>query len=100
LLVTSVKRPSDELRVTFLAVGHGGCTVLETPDGRVLVYDAGAMGGSEVTRRHIAPYLWSRGHRRIDELFLSHADLDHFNGVTALLERFAVGPITCAPSLH
>ncbi|HWY88178.1 MAG TPA: ComEC/Rec2 family competence protein, partial [Gemmataceae bacterium] len=27
---------------TFLAVGHGGCTVVETADGRVLLYDAGA----------------------------------------------------------
>jgi len=41
-----VKPAPDELRVTFVAVGHGGCTVLETPDGRVLLYDAGAMGGS------------------------------------------------------
>jgi competence protein ComEC len=62
----------DELRCTFLAVGHGGCAVLETPDGRVLLYDAGALGGPEVTRRHIAPFLWSRGIRRIDEVLLSH----------------------------
>jgi competence protein ComEC len=62
-----------ELRCTFLAVGHGGCTVLETPDGRVLVYDAGALGGPEVTRRQIAPFLWHRGIRRIDEVLLSHA---------------------------
>ena len=51
---------SDELRCTFLAVGHGGAIVLETPDGRTLLYDAGAMGGPEVTQRHIAPFLWSR----------------------------------------
>jgi competence protein ComEC len=94
----ALKTTSDELRVTFLAVGHGGCTILETPDGRTLVYDAGAMGGPEVTRRYIAPYLWSRGVRRIDELFLSHADLDHFNGVSDLLERFPVGQVTCTPS--
>ncbi|MBL8798959.1 MAG: ComEC/Rec2 family competence protein [Planctomycetia bacterium] len=89
--------PTDELRCTFLAVGHGGCTVLEI-DGRVLLYDAGAMNGPEVTARHIAPYLWSRGIRRIDEVFLSHADLDHFNGLPALLERFAVGQVTGTPT--
>jgi competence protein ComEC len=90
--------PSDELRCTFLAVGHGGCTVLEMPDGRVLLYDAGAIAGPDVTRRQIAPFLWSRGIRRIDEVFLSHADLDHFNGLPALLERFAVGQVTCTPT--
>lgn len=100
LIGPSYLRSGNELRVTFLAVGHGGCTVLETPDGRVLVYDAGAMGGPEVSRRQIAPFLWSRGHRRIDELFLSHADLDHFNGVPDLLDRFEVGLVTCTPSFE
>jgi competence protein ComEC len=90
--------PPDELRCTFLAVGHGGCAVLETPDGRTFLYDAGALGGPDVTRRQIAPYLWYRGIRRIDEVFLSHADLDHFNGLPALLDRFAVGQVTCTPS--
>jgi competence protein ComEC len=89
---------ADELRCTFLAVGKGGCTVLETPDGRTLLYDAGAVNGPEVTRRQIAPFLWSRGIRRIDELFLSHADLDHFNGLKDLLDRFAVGQVTCTPT--
>src|SRR5438128_7169068 len=91
-LANSAARPrADELRCTFLAVGHGGCVVLETADGRTLLYDVGSLGGPEMTRRHLAPFLWQRGIRRIDEVFLSHADLDHFNGLTALLERFALG---------
>jgi competence protein ComEC len=87
-----------ELRCTFVAVGHGGCTVIETPTGRVLVYDAGAATGPDVTRRHIAPFLWSRGIRRIDDLILSHADLDHFNGVPQLAERFAIGRVLTTPT--
>jgi competence protein ComEC len=91
-------RGTDELRCTFLAVGHGGCTVIETPDRRVLLYDAGAITGPEVTHQQIAPFLWSRGIRRIDELFISHADLDHFNGIPALLDRFVVAQISCTPT--
>jgi competence protein ComEC len=87
-----------ELRCTFVAVGHGGCTVIETPAGRVIVYDAGATGGPDVTRRYIAPFLWSRGIRRIDDLILSHADLDHFNGVPQLAERFAIDRVVCTPT--
>lgn len=94
----AVRVPTDELRVTMLAVGHGGCTVLETPDGRTLVYDTGTISGPEVTRRQVAPYLWHRNVRQIDELFVSHADLDHFNGLPALAERFPVGRVTCNPS--
>jgi competence protein ComEC len=84
--------------VTFLSVGHGGCTVLELPDGRVIVYDAGTMIGPDAVRRSMAPYLWHRGIRRIDELFISHADLDHYNGVNEMLRRFAVGRVTLTPS--
>ena len=98
-LVAGLVRPDPgELRVTFLAVDHGGCAVIEPPDGRVLLYDAGTTAGPDVTRRQIAPFLWSRGIRRIDEVFLSHADLDHFNGLPALLDRFAVGQITVTPT--
>jgi competence protein ComEC len=89
---------SDELRCTFLAVGRGGCAVLETPDGRTILYDAGAAGGPDVTRRQIAPFLWSRGIRRIDEVIISHADLDHFNGLPDLLERFSVGQVSVTPT--
>src|SRR2546429_6964842 len=98
LLLGAARLPSDELRCTFLAVGHGGCTVLETPDGRTLLYDAGALAGPDVTRRQIAPFLWHRGVRRVDEVLLSHADLDHFNGLPGLLERFAVGQVTWTPT--
>jgi competence protein ComEC len=98
-LIAAAARPTPkELCVTFLAVGHGGCTVIETPDGRTLLYDAGTLAGPDVTRRQIAPYLWSRGIRRIDEVFLSHADLDHFNGLAGLAERFSIGQVTCTPT--
>lgn len=98
LLSEAITLATGELRCTFLAVGHGGCTVLETPDGRTLLYDAGALGGPDVARRQIAPYLWYRGIRRIDHVFLSHADLDHFNGICALLDRFAVGSVIFTPT--
>jgi competence protein ComEC len=100
LLGAAARPPADELRCTFLAVGHGGCTVLEMPDGRTVLYDAGALRGPDVTRRQIAPFLWARGVRRIDEVFLSHGDLDHFNGLVSLLGRFAVGQVTCTPTFE
>lgn len=98
LVFSGVRRDRDEMRATFLAVGHGGCTVLELPDGRTLLYDTGAIAGPDVTRRIVAPFLWSRGIRRIDEVFLSHGDLDHFNGLPDLLQRFRVGQVTCTPT--
>ncbi|WP_020473921.1 ComEC/Rec2 family competence protein [Zavarzinella formosa] len=92
------RSPPDELRVTFLAVDHGNCTVIETPDGRVILCDTGSMIGPEITRRVIAPYLWSRGIRHVDEVMISHADLDHFNGLVSLSTRFPIGKVTLTPS--
>ncbi len=98
LVVGLQPRTSDEARVTFLAVGHGGCVVIETPDGRVLLYDTGTTAGPDAMRRVVAPFLWGRGIGRIDEVFLSHADLDHFNGLPELLRRFPVGRVTMTPT--
>jgi len=97
LLQVLPHRPG-EFRCTFVSVGHGGCTVIESPNGRVIVYDAGSTAGPDVTRRHVAPFLWSRGIRRIDELILSHGDLDHFNGVPQLADRFAIGRVISTPT--
>ncbi len=41
-------------------------------------------------QRQIAPFLWHQGIYSIDEIFISHPDLDHFNGLPSLVERFSV----------
>ncbi len=74
-------------------MGHGTCVVLETPTGETLLYDAGALGSPEYATQSIASYLWHRGIMRIDGLIISHADVDHFNAVPGLLERFRIGAI-------
>lgn len=96
--IWSLPTPPSGLRLTALYVGHGSCAIAETPEGRVLLFDAGSLGGPETANWVIAPFLWSRGHTRIDEVFLSHSDLDHFNGLPSLLDRFRVGQVTTNPS--
>jgi competence protein ComEC len=89
----------DELRCTFLSVGHGACVVLELPTGETLLYDAGSLGPPEFATQSIAGYLWERGVMRIDGIVLSHADVDHYNAVPGLLERFNVGTIYASPQM-
>jgi competence protein ComEC len=95
-LWTFVNR-SDELRCSFLAMGHGTCVVLEMPGGETLLYDAGSLGSPEFATQSVAGFLCEHGIRRIDGLILSHADVDHYNAVPGLLERFHVGSVYVTP---
>jgi competence protein ComEC len=81
----------------LLAVGHGLAIFIQTPDGRNSLYDCGRLGDPSVGRRIIAPVLWAKGVRRIDTVFLSHADEDHYNGLTDLLDRFPIGVVRAPP---
>ncbi|MCS7305113.1 MAG: ComEC/Rec2 family competence protein [Thermoguttaceae bacterium] len=75
---------------TFLSVGHGLAVVLHLPDGQTWLYDAGATAPAGRTAEIIAGYLWSRGIRQLEAVFLSHPDQDHYNALPELLERFRI----------
>lgn len=85
--------PPKTLEGEVLAVGHGQALILRTPEGATFLYDCGRMDDPGVGRRIIAPALWSRGVSRIDAVFLSHADQDHYNGLPDLMERFDIGEV-------
>lgn len=83
----------DELTCTILSVGHGSSAVIETPAGRVLLIDAGAMNRGPRAANIILNYLWSRGHRKIDGLVISHADMDHYNAAPDIMRRIPVAEL-------
>jgi competence protein ComEC len=89
----------DRLDIAFVSVGHGTCVVLQGPGGETLLYDAGSLGSPDSATRTVASYLWHRGVLHIDGIVLSHADVDHYNGVPGLLERFTVGAIYVSPMM-
>jgi competence protein ComEC len=66
---------------------------VETPDGHVLLFDAGALNRGERTADLISRFLWKRGHRQINAIILSHPDADHYNAVSSLLDRVPVGQL-------
>ena len=87
------------MQVTFLDVGHGAAIVITTPDGATLLYDAGSIGSPRFATETVSNYLWSRGIRTIDGIVISHADIDHFNAVPGLLDRFRVGRVFVSPMM-
>ncbi|MEM7807505.1 MAG: ComEC/Rec2 family competence protein, partial [Planctomycetota bacterium] len=88
------------LRVTLLAVGAGQAAVVEQPNGRVTMIDAGSISLAEPWESCIGPFLRSRGIARIDRLVLSHANLDHYNGAADLIERYGIREVVVGPGFE
>lgn len=87
-----------ELRCTVLAVGHGAAVVLELPTGETWLYDAGTVQDPLRVQQVVQGYLAERGLTGIDRLWLSHADLDHFNAVVGLVKSVRVGAVCVTPA--
>ncbi len=74
------KRGKGELRIHFLDVGQGDCTLIELPDGKVALIDGGDSKRS--TKKTILRYLNALDIDVIDHLVVTHTDKDHCGGLT------------------
>ncbi len=70
--------------------------LLELPSGKTLVYDAGSLHDGMRASNIVRLALWERSRSRIDAIMLSHADIDHYNGVPELLRTIPVGTMFVA----
>ncbi len=82
-----------ELRVTFISVGQGDAAFVEFPGGETMLIDGGGGFGRDfdMGRVAIAPFFWDKRVRKIDYMLLSHAQRDHKEGLSFMVENFAVG---------
>jgi competence protein ComEC len=77
------------LTVHFLDVGQGDAALLRTPAGRWLLVDGGPRTPQgDAGRRVIVPFLRRQGATRLAAIVVTHAHLDHFGGVPAVLDAF------------
>ena len=79
------------LRVVFLDVGQGDSTLIELPDKRFMLVDAGGLAGTgfDIGERIVTPALVALGARAVDTLVLTHGDPDHIGGAPAVLRHFS-----------
>ncbi len=75
-------RLAGELRVHFLSVGEGDCTVVEFPDGAIVVIDAG--GGGFYHTAAAVRYIKGLAARSVSYV-VTHADSDHYGGMLKLI---------------
>lgn len=78
------------LTITFADVGHGNCIFIRTPENHTILYDVGSFPSSRVSGDRCCQLLWSYGLNQVDQLLISHADIDHYNGVPEVISKFDV----------
>lgn len=96
LLAWSPPRPGPGAwRLTVLDVGQGLAVHVQTAT-HDLLYDTGPAWSREGNcgLRVVLPYLRAQGVRRLDELVVSHNDIDHAGGAASILAELPVASWT------
>ncbi|HTU61344.1 MAG TPA: ComEC/Rec2 family competence protein, partial [Polyangiales bacterium] len=93
--VRAEEKPHGELRATFVDVGQGDSAIVDLPDGRVMLIDAGGspQGGPDPGERALLPLLAARRRTTLDVVVLTHPHPDHYGGLGVLLDRLPVGEL-------
>lgn len=81
-------RTVDE--VAFFQVGQGDAALISKAGSNILVDTGPRNDYFDGGQRFVWPELHRRGIRRLDAVFLTHFDRDHYGGLAAILERVQV----------
>jgi len=85
-----IQKPNSRLMtVSYLSVGQGDATFVETPSG--LKYLIDVSGGPQILEALSKELSFME--KRIDGVFLTHMDADHISGLVPVLEYYDVGEI-------
>lgn len=84
------------LELTAIDVGQGDGLMLTTPEGKVILVDAGGLlafgrkkkPNLDIGEDVISPYLWTRRIQHADVIATTHAHEDHVGGFKALIDNF------------
>ncbi|MFH1312308.1 MAG: MBL fold metallo-hydrolase [Candidatus Eisenbacteria bacterium] len=93
LLVPIAARCQGNLEIHCIDVGQGDCTLVISPTGGTLLFDAGwnAMGNSVVI-----PYLQSLGITGLDYVCCSHYHADHIGGLDEVVNSLGIDSLRVA----
>lgn len=83
-----------KLRMTMLDVGQGDAVLIEFPNDKRMLIDAGPTSlRYDAGEAVVVPFLKRHGIRSLDALLISHPHADHYGGISAIIKHFNVGNI-------
>ena len=99
-VLNSACEPAKQKMVcTFVDVGHGTSVLVQFPDGKNLLYDCGSFSSSRYGHQNVSGVLWEANIVHLDAVVLSHGDVDHFNAMPGICERFSIGVVYVSPQM-
>lgn len=87
----------DTLTVRFVDVGQGDGSIIEFPDGKTMVIDAGK---DSATAAAMNATLSADGRSQIDWLVATHPDADHIGGIPAVISANAIESVWAPDCNH
>jgi len=83
--------PWTPLRIDFLSLGQGDCTVVHTPGGQTVMIDGGPPRKTDSIRQPIlVDYLRAQGISAIDAMVLTHPQSDHIGAMADVARHVPV----------
>lgn len=87
----------DTLTVRFVDVGQGDGSIIEFPDGKTMVIDAGKDSAAAAAMNAV---LSADGRTQIDWLVATHPDADHIGGLPAVISANTIGSVWAPDCNH
>ncbi len=93
LLIPVASQCQGNLEIHCIDVGQGDCTLVISPTGGTLLFDAGWNGKGNTV---VIPYLQSLGLTGLDYVSCSHYHADHIGGLDEVVNSFGIDSIRVA----
>ena len=81
----------DGLKVHFINVGQGDSAVVELPDNKIMMIDAGDKDAKDTILNYLDDVIFEDGYNKIDYLVLTHSDEDHIGSAPDVIEKYDIG---------
>lgn len=89
-LLLGMSATAKDLKIYFIDVEGGQCTLIVTPKGESLLIDTGWPGNDSRDAERIAKQAKKAGVKQIDWLLITHYHTDHVGGITTLMDKMKV----------
>lgn len=90
IIFVALDRGYARFEIDVLDVGQGDGTFIMSQEGTTFFIDGGSSNINGVGEYCIEPFLKSRGIKKIDYWFITHADDDHISGLMELLGEYKI----------